>query len=631
MHRDVVTHVLLTSSAFLLTGSRDGVVKFWKKVQGGVEFIRQYRAHAGGVLTMVGDAAGENALSIGTDGSVKFYDVLQFDMISMLELSFSASAAVWLRGGGGGKALCCIACRDKAQVSFYHNDSVQPVMVVETAAAAASGSPSPGPLPLSSFTSHTRPLCLLASHPVHDVIVSVDCSGVIDYWSSSTFTFPSRPVVSFSSKLDTDLYTFARLALLPSSLTFSHSGALFVTTSPDRLLRLFRFSSGRIVKQFDDSLAALSARQQSGNPVYQLDSIDYGRRMAVEREYDKQSRQQAAALAAPASAASASTTSSAPFVPVSNAVFDDSDSFLLFASLLGVMVVNVHSNMLVRILGKVESAERFTTLQLFQGLAVDAESAAARQGVSAILGGGSAVGEAAEDPCLFALGWKRDRFYWFSQREPLEEEQAADSGQQEADEAKAAAAGRRQHKSASSRDVLNERPMLTSSSLSRPAASSLPSIAVLHTSMGDITLTLYPTLTPRTYTNFTTHAARRYYNGVLFHRVIPRFMVQTGDPLGDGTGGESIWGGEFEDEIVRELRHDGPGVVSMANAGKNSNGSQFFITTVECGWLDGKHTVFARVIRGMEVVHAIEKVKCEDTKPIVPIKIINISIQPANS
>jgi peptidylprolyl isomerase domain and WD repeat-containing protein 1 len=383
---------------------------------------------------------------------------------------------------------------------------------------------------------------------VHDVIVSVDCSGVIDYWSASTFSFPSRPVVSFSSKLDTDLYTFARLALLPSSLTFSHSGSLFVTTSPDRLLRLFRFSSGRIVKQFDDSLAALSARQQSGNPVYQLDSIDYGRRMAVEREYDKQSRQQAAALAAPPTA-STTTSSSAPLVPVSNAVFDDSDTFLLFASLLGVMVVNVHSNMLVRILGKVESAERFTTLQLFQGLAVDAESAAAKQGVSAMLGGGSAVGDAAEDPCLFALGWKRDRFYWFSQREPLEEEQAADSGQQEADEAKAAAAGKRQQRSASSRDVLNERPMLTSSSLSRPAASSLPSIAVLHTSMGDITLTLYPTLTPRTYTNFTTHAARRYYNGCLFHRVIPRFMIQTGDPQGDGTGGESIWGGEFEDEI----------------------------------------------------------------------------------
>jgi peptidylprolyl isomerase domain and WD repeat-containing protein 1 len=87
-----------------------------------------------------------------------------------------------------------------------------------------------------------------------------------------------------------------------------------------------------------------------------------------------------------------------------------------------------------------------------------------------------------------------------------------------------------------------------------------------------------------------------------------------------------VWGGEFEDEFRDELKHDGAGVVSMANAGKNTNGSQFFITTVECPWLNGKHTVFGRVERGMEVVKAIEKVKVEDTRPITPIRIINIQI-----
>ena len=86
------------------------------------------------------------------------------------------------------------------------------------------------------------------------------------------------------------------------------------------------------------------------------------------------------------------------------------------------------------------------------------------------------------------------------------------------------------------------------------------------------------------------HSRNGYYNNVIFHRVIKGFMIQTGDPLGDGTGGESIWGGEFEDEIRPNLRVT-PFCVAMANGGPNTNGSQFFITTVACPWLDGKHTV----------------------------------------
>ncbi len=128
--------------------------------------------------------------------------------------------------------------------------------------------------------------------------------------------------------------------------------------------------------------------------------------------------------------------------------------------------------------------------------------------------------------------------------------------------------------------------------------------AEIKTNKGTIEVVLEQNKTPVTVANFVNLAKHGFYNGVTFHRVIPDFMIQTGDPKGNGTGGP---GYRFDDEIDPTLRHSGPGVLSMANAGPGTNGSQFFITHVATPWLDGKHSVFGRVVKGQDVVNAIRQ------------------------
>jgi peptidylprolyl isomerase domain and WD repeat-containing protein 1 len=156
------------------------------------------------------------------------------------------------------------------------------------------------------------------------------------------------------------------------------------------------------------------------------------------------------------------------------------------------------------------------------------------------------------DPILVATGVGKVRFYMFSNEEDI---------------------------SKSTRDVQNEKPtMLGHKKDTQAKKTETGTGAILHTTYGDIHIRLFPDAAPKTVENFVTHSKNGYYNNTIFHRVIRKFMIQGGDPLGDGTGGESIWGREFEDEFS-SLKHDKPFTVSMANAGPNTNASQFFITT----------------------------------------------------
>ena len=137
------------------------------------------------------------------------------------------------------------------------------------------------------------------------------------------------------------------------------------------------------------------------------------------------------------------------------------------------------------------------------------------------------------------------------------------------------------------------------------AVSSSP-VVVFETTQGNVEIKLFSKEAPKTVENFTGLVKKGYYNGLIFHRVIKNFMVQGGDPTGTGRGGESLWGGKFEDEFSPSLQFDHKGILAMANAGPDTNGSQFFITTVPTPWLTNKHTIFGEVASGYDAVQKIE-------------------------
>lgn len=133
-------------------------------------------------------------------------------------------------------------------------------------------------------------------------------------------------------------------------------------------------------------------------------------------------------------------------------------------------------------------------------------------------------------------------------------------------------------------------------------------IVVLETTQGEITLELFPNIAPLAVENFVTHVKNGYYDGIIFHRIIKGFMIQGGDPTGTGRGGESIWKKPFRDEFAPNVTFNKKGILAMANAGRSTNGSQFFITVAPTQWLNGKHTIFGQVKSGYENVRKLEMV-----------------------
>ncbi|KAB5595911.1 Peptidyl-prolyl cis-trans isomerase, cyclophilin-type protein [Ceratobasidium theobromae] len=567
MHRDVLNYVIMTKTGFLVTTSIDGHLKFWKKQEQGIEFVKHYRAHLAPIIAATASTDGTVVASVADDGSVKVFDVINFaDMINMIKLDYTPKTACWVHRRGQAQALLAISDENSSTIRIYDGrGDGTPLQTIPSLHRA--------PVHLMTYTDH------------FDTVVSADESGFLEYWQPREPYEPPKDVPGmWEFKSTTDLYEFKKTKSIPTCLIFSPNSSHFVTlsSSTDRQVRIFNTLTGKMTRRYDESLNAIQEMQQAGTASHKLDDMEFGRRLAVEREIEKDPR----------------------VLSTISAVWDESGTMVLYPTLVGIKVVNTVTNRVVRLLGKDETG-RWLNLALYQG-------APAKKGITTMAMAASAnpilANKEERDPTLFCTAYKRPRFYMFTREEPEDNKLSGD------------------------RDIFNERPTREEQTIAsaQPVKASLAlgTTSVIHTTMGDIHCRLFPEHAPKAVENFIGHAKSGYFEGVIFHRVIKKFMIQTGDPLGDGTGGTSIWGREFEDEFSTAVKHDRPYTLSMANAGPNTNGSQFFITTVVTPWLDNKHTVFGRVVHGLEVVHAIENVKVnKGDKPYEDIKIINVDVE----
>lgn len=560
MHRDTVTHVAVTKTDFVCTCSSDGHVKFWKKQERGIEFVKHFRAHLAPITSMSVSYNGELMATVSEDKAMKIFDVINFDMINMMKLDYVPLLCEWIYSPLSRIKTIALAKEDSKIYVYDGKGSSEPLQVLEKL--------------------HASPVKCIKFCPNLKFAISTCENGIIEYWSGQEkdYAFPKH-VVKFKLKSDTSLYKLAQEKTYAVALAVSEKSNKFACLTANKKIMVFHLLTGKLSRVFDEGIKTYVELHQS---KAQLADMEFGRRVAVEREVEKCPK----------------------ILAKNNLIFDETGNFLVFSSMLGIKLLNLFTSKCCKIVGKPENL-RLLSVDMFQGSIARLKASLT---VDMQASDNPALKEPDMDPIIFATAFKKNRFYMFSRFSPED-----------------------LHDSNVDRDVFNERPTKEEVMAATQLESEkrVAEAAILHTSLGDIHLKLFPKQAPKAVENFCVHARNGYYNGNIFHRIIKGFMIQTGDPLGTGTGGESIWGKEFEDEFNSTLKHDRPYTLSMANAGPNTNGSQFFVTVVPTPWLDNKHTIFGRVARGMEIVHNIAEVKVhpKTDKPYEDVLIINITVR----
>ena len=578
LQSDVIDNIFCTNKTdFIFTTSYDGVIQFWKKISKGIEFVKKFKAH---LNRITGTSINKNGNLLCTcsqkDLFIKIFDIINFDLFDYIQLTYYPSLCEYIIADEKSiNNIIAISEKDKGIIHIYDSHKKKEISLV---------------------TIHNNSIITgLKFNYKYSICLSTSNLGLIEYWSKSStnpnksnlnnftygndndnineiiddsinFDFPKHSI-KFKFKSQTDLFKLYDKNKKNSiiNLTLSPRNNYFGVTDKLRNIYIFHFLTAKIIYTITDN-----SYIYEGN-----DTKEENIEKEIEKYIDLQNQP--------------------------NIQFDESEKYLYYPCWEGIKLVNIKTKELIKILGKKEKL-RFISICLYQG-----ESQRNKTGIiteTKMRNEDNINADKIIDPLLIANAYKSNRFYIFSKSEP-DNKIKRDMMNEDIEELKNKA--NINAKNAKNKDIID-----------------LPEKAVIDTTKGEIFIKLYVNECPKTTKNFITLGKRGYYDGLIFHRVIKNFMIQTGDPKGNGTGGESIYGKPFKDEFNENLKHEAF-MVSMANAGPDTNGSQFFITTVPCHWLDNKHTVFGKVYDGSDVVQIIENTKVDrHNKPYEDIKIVTI-------
>lgn len=659
MHRDIISNILVHSdSNTIITTSNDGFIKFWKRSldTSCIDFLVGFHIYhrSNSPFTFSSHSSSLNSaflgISMSEDGrylstigtlssdkiALKLFDVANLDMITMKSLDF-------------------IFKKDSKQEinekekEIEREEEKSQEMETEKFPISISLVKPKNQRDLEVWITHKDHIFILQKIELtfkmeikvpfiisqivnnQDTMIIADSQGKIYYWNIETGKQIEKQEFPKETHLESESF-IENLKIFP--IIVSNCKRWFAYLASDRQVRIFRFSTGRLYRKYDESLNFYENTKAEERPT------DFARRMKLESDLDKHVASFSFQTLNSFNSTSTSTSSSLlNFAPC--CCFDDSGEFIFIPSPFGVKIIHLGSNKLVSLIGGKEQNIRIHQIALYQGspkstLASSLSTFSSSDGgvngsdesgsigpisLEMMTSNNPALDEISKIyPMLICSAWNKQRFYLFTQQPPNKVGQRLD------------------------RDVMNE----ASFSLSKDSNLTLFPIdesgnsinnssikrAVIRTNFGDIPITLFPQVAPLAVENFSNLSKRGYYNNLLFHRIIPNFIIQTGDPLNNGTGGTSMWNTKFPDEIVPIVKFDRSFRLAMANSGKDSNASQFFITITKCPWLDGKHTIFGEVAEGEEgesgretTVEISKQKRDKMDRPLQDIKVIDIVLK----